>query len=269
MIHSVAGRQVHPVPVSAGTGGSHLSLLRGILSIRACVLGTTAAIYVATVILSVSALIGPQRLSLTLRTTVGETCIAWPLPGGNLWDVGMRPGNRVLVLDGHAPAGAAGSWSGQHLAVRLSNGRLLSASATTAIAAISAVHRGEQVVDPDIAHNRVDAAHPSDDCTTRDLSTRELEVLSLIRDGASNKEVAQALEIGVRTVESYLRPGRCVPLSLGDRGWFWHGREREPAVPRATCHAALAGLGASVDAYMPLMVMCSPRRQRLHRTHAR
>ena len=127
------GTQVHPVPVSAGTGGSHLSLPRGILSIRACVLGTTAAIYVATVILSVSALIGPQRLSLTLRTTAGETRIAWLLPGGNLWDVGMRPGNRVLVLDGHAPAGAAGSWSGQQLAVRLSNGRLLSAGATTAV----------------------------------------------------------------------------------------------------------------------------------------
>jgi len=81
---------------------------------------------------------------------------------------------------------------------------LKKASGTELIAAISAVHRGEQVVDPDIAHNRVDAAHPSDDCTTRDLSIRELEVLSLIRDGASNKEVAQALDIGVRTVESYL-----------------------------------------------------------------
>ena len=81
---------------------------------------------------------------------------------------------------------------------------LKKASGAELIAAISAVYRGEQVVDPHIAHNRVDAAHPSDDSTTRDLSTRELEVLSLIRDGASNKEVAQALDIGVRTVESYL-----------------------------------------------------------------
>jgi len=80
---------------------------------------------------------------------------------------------------------------------------LKKASGAELIAAISAVYRGEQVVSPDITHNRVNAAHPSDDAP-RDLSARELEILSLIQDGASNKEVAQALDIGVRTVESYL-----------------------------------------------------------------
>jgi DNA-binding NarL/FixJ family response regulator len=38
----------------------------------------------------------------------------------------------------------------------------------------------------------------------RDLSEREINVLSLVREEARNKDVAEAPAIGVRTVESHL-----------------------------------------------------------------
>jgi DNA-binding NarL/FixJ family response regulator len=36
------------------------------------------------------------------------------------------------------------------------------------------------------------------------LSNRELEVLTLISQGASNKEIAQTLGVNLRTVETYV-----------------------------------------------------------------
>ena len=70
-------------------------------------------------------------------------------------------------------------------------------SSAELVAAIEAVHRGKIVMPPGVAslfRKRV---------LRKDLSPRELEVLRLIVDGRSNKEIAQDLKIGEESVKTY------------------------------------------------------------------
>lgn len=67
--------------------------------------------------------------------------------------------------------------------------------------AVRATARGEAVLSPPVAarlHGR--SRHPPDDT----LSARELEVLSQVARGASNKEVARSLKISEATVKTHL-----------------------------------------------------------------
>ena len=57
---------------------------------------------------------------------------------------------------------------------------------------------------------------PATDNTPRELSAREVEVLQLVADGQSNKEIGEALSLSALTVKSHLsRIGR--KLGTGDR----------------------------------------------------
>ncbi|GAB3280683.1 regulatory protein, luxR family [Saccharopolyspora kobensis] len=57
---------------------------------------------------------------------------------------------------------------------------------------------------------------PGTDNTPRELSGREVEVLQLVADGRSNKEIGEALNLSALTVKSHLsRIGR--KLGTGDR----------------------------------------------------
>ena len=67
------------------------------------------------------------------------------------------------------------------------------------IAAIEALHRGEKVMQPNLA------ARFRERILRKDLSSRELEVLRLIVAGRSNKEIARDLAIGEESVKSYLK----------------------------------------------------------------
>jgi len=72
-------------------------------------------------------------------------------------------------------------------------------SSAELVAAIEAVYRGKMVMPPGVAalfRKRV---------LRKDLSSRELEVLRLIIDGRSNKEIAQDLKIGEESVKTYLK----------------------------------------------------------------
>jgi len=69
------------------------------------------------------------------------------------------------------------------------------------VAAIRAVHRGELAFRGEAA----DAVLAPPDTAGAPLSERETEVLALIADGLSSKEIAWRLKIGVRTVESHRR----------------------------------------------------------------
>jgi two-component system response regulator NreC len=75
-------------------------------------------------------------------------------------------------------------------------------------AAIRAVHRGGLVLDPNIAREAMDGAEatnsPSKGSEAYDLLTdREKEVLKLVAEGKSNKEVAETLGISVKTAMSH------------------------------------------------------------------
>ncbi len=101
------------------------------------------------------------------------------------------PGTRVLGLSMHADAGHVFSMLGAGAA-----GYVLKQDAFDELAAaIRAVARGERWLSPrlpELAPNR----RPI-------LSERELQVISMLADGASYKQIAAQLGVGVKTVETY------------------------------------------------------------------
>lgn len=74
--------------------------------------------------------------------------------------------------------------------------------------AIIAVSRGEIALPPHIAAQALAAlarGHMPGDNLIEPLSAREIEVLSLLAQGLTNKDIAQTLILSVRTIEAHLR----------------------------------------------------------------
>lgn len=72
--------------------------------------------------------------------------------------------------------------------------------------ALRVVARGDVYLDPSVTApvlGRLAKAHPQGDSADRDLSERETEVLQLIAQGHSNKDIAGRLDISIKTVETY------------------------------------------------------------------
>lgn len=72
--------------------------------------------------------------------------------------------------------------------------------------AVRAIASGGLYLDPAIAEKALPSpsgAHPSADPTASELTPRESEVLRLIAQGFSNKEIASQLNISIKTVETY------------------------------------------------------------------
>ncbi len=83
---------------------------------------------------------------------------------------------------------------------------LKKAAASELVAAIRAAARGGLVLDPEVARELVGppAAQPDAAVAPYDtLTDREKQVLKLIAEGHSNKEVAELLEISVKTAMSH------------------------------------------------------------------
>jgi DNA-binding NarL/FixJ family response regulator len=66
------------------------------------------------------------------------------------------------------------------------------------LAAIKTVHAGRMCIPPELAQRALVRA------TSTDLTDRELEVLRLIADGKSNKEIGVALDISENTVKGHV-----------------------------------------------------------------
>jgi DNA-binding NarL/FixJ family response regulator len=77
---------------------------------------------------------------------------------------------------------------------------LKDAAASELVAAIRAAMEGRSYVSPAIAGELADEP-PTGDTRSRALSSREREVLQLLAEGKSMKEVAAVLDISPRTVE--------------------------------------------------------------------
>jgi NarL family two-component system response regulator LiaR len=115
----------------------------------------------------------------------------------------ISPSTRVIVLTSFAddekvfPAIKAGATG--YLLKDVSPGDLANA--------IRAVHAGETHLHPDITRKLVDQfASPRTVPTSApdELTPRELEVLRLIAQGMSNREIAQALTISEKTVKTHV-----------------------------------------------------------------
>jgi DNA-binding NarL/FixJ family response regulator len=84
---------------------------------------------------------------------------------------------------------------------------LKKAAGAELIAAIRAVHRGGLVVDPVVAREVLTETASGDSVRTDDpydsLTDRERQVLKLVAEGRSNKEVAATLDISVKTAMTH------------------------------------------------------------------
>lgn len=69
--------------------------------------------------------------------------------------------------------------------------------------AIEHVVRGEKYLSPSISPEPLSERMPSSSGSTIDLTPRQLEVLTLISEGSSTKDIARSLNISVKTVESH------------------------------------------------------------------
>lgn len=90
------------------------------------------------------------------------------------------------------------------------------AAATDLVAAIRAVQRGETYLDPQLAQQLSNATGKSVLTSPVDLTERELEVLVLVSEGLTNRQIAARLNISVKTVQSH-RTNIMEKLDLHDR----------------------------------------------------
>jgi two-component system, NarL family, response regulator NreC len=75
------------------------------------------------------------------------------------------------------------------------------------LSAIRAVHKGRTYVDSELASDLIQPALPArsraDIKLTKVLSDRELQVLKMVAEGFSSREIAQQIFVGVKTIETY------------------------------------------------------------------
>jgi DNA-binding NarL/FixJ family response regulator len=115
-----------------------------------------------------------------------------------------KPAVKVLVLTQYDDR----EYVARFLKAGVSGYVLKKAAASELTAAIRAVHRGGLVLDPEIARDAVsDASEPhaaglADD-PYESLTDREKQVLKLVAEGSSNKEIAEILEISVKTAMAH------------------------------------------------------------------
>ncbi len=95
------------------------------------------------------------------------------------------------------------------------------AAASELVAAIRAVHRGEAALSPAVARMLIEDYLKSEDgriaATPSDLTPREREVLQLIAEGHTSKQIAELLCLSVKTVQAH-RTSLMQKLDLHDRG---------------------------------------------------
>src|SRR3954447_4659996 len=73
------------------------------------------------------------------------------------------------------------------------------------VRAIRTVHRGEAQLDPEIARKLMhEFSNPQPATPKHDLTERELEVLRLISQGKSNKEISEDLVLSEKTVKTHV-----------------------------------------------------------------
>ena len=95
------------------------------------------------------------------------------------------------------------------------------AAATELVSAIRAVHNGEAILSPTITRLLLEDYPSRDRHNERDdpnaLSAREREVLQLIAEGKTSREIAEILHLSIKTVQSH-RTSLMQKLDLHDRG---------------------------------------------------
>lgn len=147
---------------------------------------------------------GLQAINLArqLSPDIVLTDIAMPGLGGLEATVEIRkqsPGSRVVILTQHDDT----EYIFPILKAGASGYVLKKAVGTELVAAIRAVHRGESFLYPSVATAVIEGyLSKGDDAESSydRLSDREKQVLKLIAEGNTNKEIADMLSLSVKTV---------------------------------------------------------------------
>ena len=113
----------------------------------------------------------------------------------------MSPEARIVVLTRHAEDG----YLHQLLRAGASAYVLKQSRATELLQAIRAVASGGKYLDPAVAGRVIETSRGAQPVphVSADLSPREEQVLRLVAWGHSNKEIAERLELSVKTVETH------------------------------------------------------------------
>jgi two-component system response regulator NreC len=143
-----------------------------------------------------------QARDLVAETLPDVLVLDISMPGGGTLDTlaqihAQHPDVRVLVLTMHPDE----SFLRASLAAGADGYLVKSAADDDLLHAIRAVHAGRSYVGVPLARGAL--KHIAGGARTRQLSTREAEVLELVAHGLTNQEIADRLGVGVKSVESY------------------------------------------------------------------
>ena len=150
---------------------------------------------------------GREALDMIERHRPDVALLDITMPGMNGLEVASRvdkasPRTRVVVLSMHAGE----AYVAQALRVGVVGYLLKDAAAAELGLALDAVRRGEVYLSPAISRTVVDgflkAGKPADD-PLASLTSRQREILQLIAEGNSTKEIAASLDVSVKTVETH------------------------------------------------------------------
>ena len=178
---------------------------------------------------------GAEAVALVSKLKPDVVIIDVAMPGMNGIEATKKikeilPGTRILVLTGYdydeyifslLEMGAAG-----YLLKDVSGDEL--------VGSVRAVFQGEPVLHPAVMRKLMDrfktaAPAPQREHTPSLLSEREIEVMKLAVNGKSNKDIAESLNISLRTVQAHMRSifnklgvgSRSEAIVSGlKRGWF-------------------------------------------------
>lgn len=150
---------------------------------------------------------GPTALRLATELCPDILLLDISMPGMNGVEVTRQlkkaqPDVRALILTLHEDEGllqeAIQAGASGYIVKRAVESELISA--------IQAVYRGDIYIHPAMTRALLKDVSPSlvtDKEPTEPLSPREVEVLRLVADGHTNRQVAEMLHVSVRTVESH------------------------------------------------------------------
>jgi DNA-binding NarL/FixJ family response regulator len=150
---------------------------------------------------------GREALELIGRHRPDVALLDIGMPGLNGLEVATRtpqasPKTRIIILSMHADPG----YVKKALRVGAVGYLLKGASVAELPLALAAVMRGESYLTPKISSSVVEHILEQDEQESdplEDLTTRQREILQLIAEGQSTKEIAGILDISVKTVESH------------------------------------------------------------------
>ena len=155
---------------------------------------------------------GQEALTVLRETKPDLALIDIAMPGLNGLELAARvsreaPGTRLVILSMHGtPAHVA-----QALRAGVSGYLLKDAAADELSVLLRAVMRGETYLSPAISKQVVDGylgrtaapVTPGDGAALDVLTSRQREILQLVAEGKSTKEVAQLLDVSAKTVETH------------------------------------------------------------------